>query len=96
VPHFARPIIEAAAMAKPAVASDLGGPRELVVDGETGLLVPSNDPDALADALAGLLGSPDRARELGEAAYRRALMMFDAAKNAAATIALYDDILGPG
>jgi glycosyltransferase involved in cell wall biosynthesis len=96
VPHFARPIIEAAAMGKPAVASDLGGPRELIVDGETGLLVPPNDPDALADALVDLLGDRDRARELGEAAYRRALTMFDASTNAAATITLYDDILGPG
>jgi glycosyltransferase involved in cell wall biosynthesis len=96
VPHFARPIIEAAAIGKPAVASDLGGPRELIVDGETGLLVPPNGPDALAGALAGLLTSPDRAREMGEAAYRRALTMFDANTNAAATIALYDDILGPG
>jgi glycosyltransferase involved in cell wall biosynthesis len=96
VPHFARPIIEAAAMAKPAVASDLGGPRELVVDGETGVLVPPDDPDALADALADLLGDRDRAREMGEAAYRRARAMFDANTNAAATIALYDEILGPG
>jgi glycosyltransferase involved in cell wall biosynthesis len=96
VPHFARPIIEAAAMGKPSVASDLGGPRELVVDGETGLLVPPNDPDALADALADLLGDRDRAREMGEAAFRRAQVMFDANTNAAATIALYDEILGPG
>jgi glycosyltransferase involved in cell wall biosynthesis len=96
VPHFARPIIEAAAMGKPEIASDLGGPRELVVDGETGVLVPPNDPAALADALADLLGNRPRARALGEAAYRRAQMIFDAEKNAAATIALYDDILGPG
>jgi glycosyltransferase involved in cell wall biosynthesis len=96
VPHFARPIIEAAAMAKPAVASNLGGPRELVVNGETGLLVTPNDPDALADALADLLGDRDRVRKMGEAAYQRARVMFDANTNAAATITLYDDILGPG
>jgi glycosyltransferase involved in cell wall biosynthesis len=96
VPHFARPVIEAAAMGKPAVASNLGGPRELIVDGEAGLLVAPNDPDALADALADLLVSSNRAREMGEAAYQRALAMFDASTNAAATIALYDEILGPG
>ncbi|HLV45205.1 MAG TPA: glycosyltransferase family 4 protein, partial [Aggregatilineales bacterium] len=72
VAHFARPIIEAAAMGVPAVASDLGGPRELVVEGETGLLVPHGDPAALAEALAALLADPARAAAMGEAAYQRA------------------------
>lgn len=94
VPHFARPVIEAAAMGVPSVASDLGGPRELVVPGETGLLVQPGDPDALAAALAGLLADPACLRALGEAAYRRARQLFDAQANAAATIALYDEILG--
>lgn len=81
-------------MGVPSVASDLGGPRELVVPGETGLLVQPGDPDALAAALAGLLADPACLRALGEAAYRRARQLFDAQANAAATIALYDEILG--
>lgn len=93
VPHFARPVIEAAAMGKPAVASDLGGPRELVVPGETGLLVPAGDPAALGQAMAALLGDPARAQAMGEAAYRRARRLFDASKNAAATVAVYDEVL---
>lgn len=93
VPHFARPVIEAAAMGVPSVASDLGGPRELIVPGETGLLVPPHDPVALAAAVAALLADPARGRALGEAAYRRARRMFDAGTNAAATVALYDEIL---
>ena len=96
VPHFARPVIEAAAMGKPAVASDLGGPRELIVPGETGLLVPPDDPEALADALAEVLSDPEVAAAMGEAAYRRARRLFDAQTNAAATIALYDEILDAG
>ena len=96
VPHFARPVIEAAAMGIPAVASDLGGPRELIVPGETGLLVPPGDAQALVNALTGLLRDPDRRREMGEAAYRRARRLFDAQRNAAATVALYDEILGGG
>ncbi len=40
VPHFARSIIEAGAMAKPSIASNIGGPDELIINGETGLLVP--------------------------------------------------------
>jgi glycosyltransferase involved in cell wall biosynthesis len=93
VPHFARPVIEAAAMGVPAVASDLGGPRELIADGETGLLVPPRDPAALAAGIITLLSDPDRARSFGEAAYRRARAMFDAGTNAAATVALYAEIL---
>ncbi len=92
VPHFARPLVEAAAMAKPGVASDLGGPRELIVPGETGLLVPPNEPAALAAALAEVLGDPAVARRMGESAYRRARELFDARKNAAATITVYDEI----
>lgn len=95
VPHFARPIIEAAAMGVPAVASDLGGPRELIRHGETGLLVPPQDAAALAEALIRLLRDAAWARTLGEAAYEQARRLFDAQINAAATIALYDEILTP-
>jgi glycosyltransferase involved in cell wall biosynthesis len=93
VPHFARPIIEAAAMGIPSVASDLGGPRELIVHGETGLLVPPNDPAALAEALANVIDDRQYAHRLGEAAYQRARKLFDADQNAAATVAIYDKIL---
>jgi glycosyltransferase involved in cell wall biosynthesis len=92
VPHFARPLVEAAAMAKPGVASDLGGPRELILPGETGLLVPPDEPAALAAALAEVLSDPVAARRMGESAYRRARELFDARKNAAATITVYDEI----
>jgi glycosyltransferase involved in cell wall biosynthesis len=93
VAHFARPIIEAAAMGVPSVASDLGGPRELIVDQETGLLVPPRDPRALADALADLLVNQERACTIGEAAYQRARVLFDASTNARNTIAVYDQML---
>ena len=93
VPHFARPILEAGAMAKPAVASDLGGPRELIVHEETGILVPANDAHALAQTLVDVLTHPERAREMGEAAYTRARRLFDAETNAAATVAVYDELL---
>ena len=93
VPHFARPIIEAGAMAKPVVASDLGGPRELVVDGETGLLVPPSDPQALADAIIKILNDDDLARRLGQAGYRRAKRLFDARLNARRTFEVYEELL---
>lgn len=93
VPHFARPIIEAAAMAKPVVASDLGGPRELVVPGETGLLAPPDDPSALASAIVRVLRDPALAQVMGEAGYCRARELFDARKNAARTFQVYEEIV---
>lgn len=96
VPHFARPLIEAAAMAKPVVASDLGGPRELVVPGSTGLLVPPNDPDALANAIVEVLQDPQAAARMGTAGFERARQLFDAQKNAARTFGLYAEIFGSG
>lgn len=92
VPHFARPVIEAAAMAKPAIASDLDGVRELVRRNETAMLVPPSDPVALARAVMELTQDPPRAYRLGQQGLALAREKFDASKNAAATLALYEQI----
>ena len=63
---------EAMACGRPVVASATGGLPEVVIDGETGLLVPAGDVDALRDALRALLSDPVLRRRLGEAARRRA------------------------
>jgi len=60
-------VLEAMACARPVVATDTPGMREYLRDGETGVLVPAGDPDALAAAVDGLLRDPDRSRELGRA-----------------------------
>ena len=57
--------VEAMALSRPVVASAQGGLPEIVVPGETGLLVPPNDPQALADAVSKLLAEPDLARSMG-------------------------------
>lgn len=92
VPHFARPVIEAAAMGVPSVASDLGGVRELVVPGQTGALVPPSDPRALADVVAALLADPAHRRGMGRKALELARARFDSRANAARTFAVYDDL----
>jgi glycosyltransferase involved in cell wall biosynthesis len=64
-------VIEAQAAGVPVVATPVGGIRETVVDGETGLLVPPRDPAALAAAIRRLLDDPDLARRLADEARRR-------------------------
>jgi len=65
-------LLEAMAAGRPVVASDHGGPREVVADGETGFLVPPGDDTALANALQRILGDRGLAREMGSAARKRA------------------------
>lgn len=68
-------VLEAWSAARPVVAAAAQGPVELMRDGETGLLVPKEDPAALAAAIAGLLADPDRAARLaaaGRAEFARA------------------------
>ncbi len=93
VPHFARPIIEAGAMAKPVIASRLGGPDELVVDGITGILVPPGDPLRLAEAIVEILGDEDEVRGMGEEGYKRARSLFEAETNIKQVMDIYSELL---
>jgi glycosyltransferase involved in cell wall biosynthesis len=64
--------LETAAAGKPIVASNIGGLRDIVADGETGLLVPPDDRPALAAAIRRLSEAPDLRQRLGAAAKERA------------------------
>lgn len=64
-------LIEAGACGRPLVATDVGGVRSVVTDGQSGLLVPAQDPSSLADALGRLLGDEDLGRCFGLAARER-------------------------
>jgi glycosyltransferase involved in cell wall biosynthesis len=76
-------ILEAMAVEAPVVATRLSGIPEVIVPGETGLLVEPGDVDGLADALARLLADPVLARRLGVAARRLVLERFDIERNVA-------------
>lgn len=86
-------IIEAAACGVPAVATDVGGVAAVVRHGETGLLVPAEDPEALAEAIRSLLGDPPRRRQLGQAA-RVASDRYGAGRLLADVAGLYRELLG--
>jgi len=68
---FGLMLLEAMMFEKPVVAADVGGMREIVLDGETGLLVTPDDPVALGAALERLLADPELRRRLGVAGRRR-------------------------
>jgi starch synthase len=62
--------------ARPVIASAVGGLPEIVADGETGLIVPSANADALAEAIVVLAGDLSRASAMGSAGRERALALF--------------------
>jgi glycosyltransferase involved in cell wall biosynthesis len=85
--------LEAMAHARPVVAGNVGGLRDLVVDGETGYLVPPGDVQSLRAALERLLADRDLRRRLGEAGRRRAAERFSWARTTEATLAAYEAVL---
>jgi glycosyltransferase involved in cell wall biosynthesis len=86
-------VIEAMATGAVAVATDVGGARELVLPDETGVIVPVGRPDAVADAIAGLLDDPARARRMAVAARARIEERFTVATMVQRTAAVYAECL---
>lgn len=89
-------LLEAMAAGLPIVATAVGGNREVVVEGETGFLVPSRDPAALAAAIARLLSSPELRARMGAAARVRVEHLFDARVMASRYEDLYTGLLADG
>jgi alpha-maltose-1-phosphate synthase len=85
--------LEAMACETPVVASAVGGILEVVVDGETGLLVPPAKPDALLAALTRLLNDADARRRMGQAGRRRVEAQFSWASVAERTERVYADAI---
>jgi glycosyltransferase involved in cell wall biosynthesis len=83
-------VMEYMALKKPVVATDGGGTQELIVDGETGFLVPSGNPAALAAKIAYLLDHPDIARRMGEAGEARLQREFSITRMVEETVKLYE------
>jgi glycosyltransferase involved in cell wall biosynthesis len=79
---------------RPVVATDVGGLRDLVVDGETGLVVPPRDPAALRAALEQLLADPKLRQRLGAAGRQRARERFSWDAVTSAVVDAYAEAVG--
>ena len=88
--------LEAMALSRPVVASRVGGVAEVVVDGETGVLVTAEDPAALAKAILDVTGDATRAAAMGEAGAAHVAESFTAAGMADAYVGLFAGLLGRG
>ena len=90
---FGRVIAEAMAMGKPVVATDAGGPREIIQDGSDGYLVPPEEPQAMARAIIRLLTDTAHADQIGRRARRTAEARFSAEAHARLVEQVYAEVL---
>ena len=97
LPSLAEPfglvILEAMALGRPVIATNAGGPPEIVEEGVTGLLVPPSDPPALAAAIRRLFTDRQATEAMGQRGLERFQARFTAARMAQDMLALYRRIL---
>ena len=86
-------LLEAMAMRCPIVATNVGGVPEVVLDGETGILVPPGDPVPLARGIIQLLKDPSIALKMAECGYQRLKACFDIRETVSKTEHLYKELL---
>lgn len=86
-------LLEAAAAARPLVATDAGASREIVIDGTTGLLTPIGDRDAITAALRRLMAAPELRAELGRNALAHVRSEFSVDRSVSAFATLYENLV---
>ena len=90
---FANAILEYMAAGLPVVATDVGGAREAISEGETGYVVPAGDDEKMAERIIELLNDPDRARLMGERGKLIVAEKFSCDRHLQNTLELYDELL---
>lgn len=86
-------ILEAMAAERPVIASDINGTDEIIIDGETGILVPPADPHAIAKAIRKILSNPTLARNLAASGKKRAYSEFSSIKMVEGVTRVYEEII---
>jgi len=90
---FANVILEYMAAGLPVVATDVGGVREAIAEGETGYIVASGDNEGMAERIVELLSEPERARAMGERGKLIVAEKFSCDRHLQNTLELYDALL---
>jgi glycosyltransferase involved in cell wall biosynthesis len=90
---FGQVIIEAMAAGKPVLASKIPPITEIVRDGETGILVNPDEPQAFADAITWLVTHPEQAQQMGKRGQERVYKYFSARRMADETVSLYQGLV---
>jgi glycosyltransferase involved in cell wall biosynthesis len=90
---LSRVIIEAMASSKPVIATNSGGNPEAVEDGATGMLVPPEDPNRLAESILILIKDKTKRNQMGEAGRKRAEKLFNIEKNVFRVEKVYEELL---
>src|SRR3954447_21731903 len=92
--QFGQVLVEGMACGLPVIAVNNHGPATIVDDDETGLLVPPDDEDAMADALVQIVADGEKRRQMGEIAYQRSREHYSWAALAERVARVYDDVSG--
>lgn len=87
-------IVEAMAMGKPVIATNIGGPPEVIEEGRTGHLIPPGDPAALAEKIDLLIRDPEHRQAVGRAAREYLKANFSLERDTRRLEAIYDEVLG--
>jgi L-malate glycosyltransferase len=90
---FANAILEYMAAGLPVVATNVGGVREAIVEGETGFVVPAGDDELMADRIIEVLGDSERARHMGQQGKLIVAKKFASEHHLRNTLELYDELL---
>lgn len=85
--------VEASAMSLPVIASNVGGLAEVIIDGETGILVPSENPEALSKAMLRLINDKGLAKRLGIAGRNRVEQEYDWVTNVLRMVSFYEKVI---
>jgi glycosyltransferase involved in cell wall biosynthesis len=89
---FGRVLVEAGAMSKPVISTDIGGMAEVVNNGESGIIVPAGEVNDMADAMLRLLKDEELRLRMGRAGRARALARFSVEQMVASTEAVYREV----
>lgn len=88
-----RVIIESLALGKPVVGTDVGGMPEIIINNQTGFLVPPKDPEALAEAVIKLLKDPQKAKMMGTAGINSIADKFNIERHTESILNIYNSLL---